>query len=202
MSGRTSSLPYWAAAVVAAVVLLAGSSALASSSVLERVGLRAKKPPAKAKQLTSSRPDRAIFTATDIRPGSTGSGRITVANVGRTHFRWLTLSQDRVVNTGIGSALQLQVLDVTTKQCVYPRTYKVTKVGRKRIKVPIQCSTAWGKWKAGASLRNFKLAARRPGAWRAKERHVIEVRWRLLPTSPNSDQGRTASFRLMWRAAQ
>lgn len=188
---------YWMCVLAGAFFLLAAANAAASNGLLERAGLRAKKPT--PYKFTNTRTGKAVVVAKDVKPGETGTGRFTIANAGTKPIRFVQLTQDKVVH-GAGPALQLQVFDSTTKRCLYPRP-KLPKArpGKKPPKEPKVC-LSWKPFKAGKALSKLAVPPRAGKAWKPKERHTIEVRWRLDPSSPNSDQGRTSTFRLQWRA--
>lgn len=191
-------LMYWCAAACCAIVLLLVASRAASDETWERAAGRKQATPAYAASTSPSK--AAVFRATNVKPGATGRGRVRVANRGRRPIRLVRLTQDRVATGGIGPALGLQVYDRTTRRCVYPAV-KVPKPRRGkplRRGAALPCRT-WGAWKGGRALRNVTLPARTGRVWKPREQHLIEVRWRLDPRSTNADQGRRASFRLLWK---
>ena len=173
-----------------------GSSSAAAKKPRGNTGFR----------MSSNRDGKAVFVARGVKPGAQGFGRVVITNSGRRQFRKVMLYQDAVRMGGMSRALQLQVFDRTTKQCLYPRQ-KVKRIQRRgRTKkftmTPVQCRT-WGSFNVGNQLRSSSILGRNgTTVWKTRERHELEVRWRLLSTSPNSDQGRKASFRLRWRALQ
>lgn len=192
---------YWLLTSVAALLVLAGASAAASRVDLERLLSASAHRQRGPYQINNSRLGRAVIDASNVKPGQQGRGRVTLGHTGTRPIRRITLTQDKVVNTGIGPGLQLQLFDVTAKRCLYPRPkVKPARPGRKPPKEPRSCS-GWMPWKAGARLRNLVIPTLRGNSWKPREKHAIEVRWRLADTSPNTDQGKRASFRLTWRAS-
>ena len=188
---------YWACVLAGAFFLLAAANAAASSGLLERLNGTAKmRSPYSA---TVSQTGRAVVKTTAVKPGETGRGRVTVTNTGTRPIRKVLLTQDKVSTGGAGAALHLQVFDTTTKKCLYPRpTLKKPRPGTPAPKEPRACGS-WRPFTAGKALNKLQVPPRKGAAWARKERHVIEVRWRLDPSSPNTDQGRKATFRLLWR---
>lgn len=195
-SGR--SFAYWAAATCSAVVLLLAASGAASSETFERVSGRGK--PRSPYAVSNSANGKAVFRATNVKPGATGIGRVRLANRGRKPIRSVRLTQDKVVTSGISRALGLQIYDRTTKRCVYPAVKPPKpKRGKKPRKITSLPCRTWGPWQGGRALRNVALPARKGTAWKPREQHVLDVRWRLDASSANTDQSRTASFRLRWK---
>lgn len=168
------SIVHWLSAVAAAIVLLVAIPMITTGATS---GYR----------VSNSRKGVAVFNATNIKPGQVGSGRLLVKNSGTKPVTF-RLTQDRVVNTGFGADLRLQVHDDTRNWCYYP-------VRRRGA-----CST-WGLWRGGTKLTRVPLYSRRGAArWPARESHAFTVRWTLAAASPNTDQGRSATFRLVWRS--
>ena len=201
MTAAPTRLLYWMLAVAGAVLALMGASAAASSGAFDSlVAERAGRKPVPNK-FSNNRSGRAIITVKNALPGKQARGRIVIANVGSNPIKKVLLTQDQVKNTGIGSALQLQIYDVSAKRCLYPRP-KLPKPrpGKKPLKEPTVCK-AWMPFKGGRALTKLQVPSIKGAVWKRKEKHAIDVRWRLLPTSPNSDQNKTASFRLIWRAS-
>lgn len=135
----------------------------------------------------NSKAASAVFTATDVKPGDTGSDTVTVQNTGSIPMS-VRLTQDQLAGTGIESSLRLSIHDDTSNRCIHP----TDSAGA--------CATR-GAW--NASLANFPVvhAAGTP-QWPANASHTFTLTWELLGTSPNTDQGQTGSFRLVWDGLQ
>jgi hypothetical protein len=135
---------------------------------------------------SNSMKGKALFKAVNVAPGKTGSGRVAIKNTGAQPIR-IDLTQDQVSTGLMSSALQLRVYDTTSRRCIYPQR----KTG---------ACTAWGPWTAGTKLRRTPVLSKRgKSLWPRGESHALLVSWQLANTSPNSDQQRTAQFRLLWR---
>lgn len=171
---RSLTLVHWLSAAIVAALLIV---------IVPMVTSGATSP----YKVTNSRSGVAVFKATNVKPGGSGSGVVRIRNAGRKPVT-VSISQDRVTNTGFGTSLRLQVHDDTANRCYYPK--------RVRGKCP-----TWGLWRAGSRLTKVPVLSRRGAQrWPAGERHTMRVRWTLLQASANTDQGNTATFRLVWRS--
>lgn len=131
----------------------------------------------------------SVFTATDVKPGDTGSNTVTVQNTGSLPMS-VRLTQDQLTTSGIEASLRLSIHDATRNWCVYPSNAAGA------------CATR-GAWDATASLTALPVAATSGAAqWPAGQAHTFTLSWELVATSPNSDQGKTGSFRLVWDGLQ
>jgi hypothetical protein len=192
--GVSARVAYWIVVAAVAGLLIAATNAAAGAGWLDFAAGRRKavrKPPF---SLSDTRRGRAVVNARNVVPGRSGLTRVWVGNAGTHRFRSLVLNQTRARTGGISRNLQLTVRDATTRRCLYPAPPQ-----RRR-----QWATCrgWGPWVGGRALRNVPVAPRNRRYWRPGERHAIEVRWRLTTASPSSDQGRSATFTLLWRARQ
>jgi hypothetical protein len=132
----------------------------------------------------------AVFmAATNAKPGDTGSGVVRVRNTGSIPMT-VGLLQDSLTSTGIESSLNISVHDDARDWCYWPTTGSGP------------CST-YGAFNASGTLAPVTILNSSNGAqWAANEYHDFTVSWTLLTSSPNSDQGKTGSFRLVWSGAQ
>lgn len=184
---------HWGSAMLAAVVLIA--LAVPVLTMAAPWGRAAKKAAPYA--FTNSQKGKAIFSAAAVLPGQTGIGKLVISNTGTKPFRTVKLTQSKALNP-FGAALTLQVFDTTTKRCVYPAPkLPKPKKGTPAPKPPKTC-TAWAPWTGGAKLKNAVVAPRKGATWAPKEKHTIQVSWRIGADVP---QGTAASFRLDWRAS-
>jgi predicted ribosomally synthesized peptide with SipW-like signal peptide len=136
--------------------------------------------------ITNSKSGSSVFSAADVTPGDTGSGTVVVANSGSVPIA-MQLTQDNVTATGIEASLGLKVYDQTRNRCYWP----VDQVGA--------CPAGYGAWNAAATLNAKALPATSGAAkWPAGQAHTFTISWQLAASSPNSDQGKTGSFRLGW----
>lgn len=144
---------------------------------------------------------KAMFNVQDLQPGWAGRKRVVLSNVGPQPFSRVTLTQDLVDDGGFSDALQLQIFDVSTKRCLYPRPSDAAVQRRLRATAPLNCER-WMPWDGHEDLR-FMVVPGKDGTtfWQRAEQHLFFVRWRLAERSPNSDQGRRASFRLRWNTS-
>jgi hypothetical protein len=139
--------------------------------------------------LTNDRNGTALFEATGVKPGESGATTVTLKNAGSTPIA-VTLTQDQVVNGFAASSMKLQIHDSARNWCYYPTSAAGA------------CS-GYGTWSDAAKLTSLALPATDGSAkWAAGETHAFRVGWKLDTSSPNSDQGKTASFRLVWDGIQ
>jgi hypothetical protein len=196
----SDSAGYWTIVIACAVSLLVAASAAASAGLLDgaldRKGATKKSPWATTNSLTG----RAVISATGVVPGQSGRKVMTIANTGTRPIKRISLTQDKATRGGMSTALTLQIFDRTTKKCLYP-AWKAPKrrPGRRPPPEPKKC-LKMAPWMGGRTLKNVVVRPRKGATWRPKERHQIEVRWSLAKTSPTTDQGKRATFRLNWRA--
>jgi hypothetical protein len=122
---------------------------------------------------------------------------MVLANAGPRPFTKVTLTQDNVVLGGFSSALQLQVYDAIARRCLYPRPPADEQVPT--VNVENDRCARWMPFDGRQFLR-YLVVPGKDGSpkWKRGEQHAIDIRWRLAVSSPNSDQGRRASFRLRW----
>lgn len=140
--------------------------------------------------MTNSRNATSLFSAANVKPGDTGSSTVTVENTGSIPMS-VALTQDQLTATGIEDSLGLKVHDITRNWCYWP------------VSQPGACPAAFGSWDARATLVSLPVAAGDgTSAWLAGEAHTFTISWQLSASSPNSDQGKTGSFRLVWDGSQ
>jgi predicted ribosomally synthesized peptide with SipW-like signal peptide len=148
-------------------------------------------------QLDSDQPGIALFDAEDVVPGDTGTGTVELENAGTAPLQVL-LTQDSVTATGIEASLRLQVHDQDRNWCYWP----VNQAGA--------CPATggpdddgYGAWDATGTLADLPLPAIDGSArWPVGETHTFTIAWKLSTTSPNTDQGKSGSFRLEWNGTQ
>jgi autotransporter adhesin len=135
--------------------------------------------------MTNDKDAAAVFSASTIKPGDTGSGTVIVSNTGSVSMG-VKLTQDTWSNGFAASMLQLKIHDDTRDWCYWPTTGAGP------------CGS-WGDWDARSTLSGLDIAnTAGTQYWPASEAHTFTVSWRLDTTSTNVDQGKTASFRLLW----
>ncbi len=131
----------------------------------------------------------SVFSATNVKPGDTGSSTVTVQNTGSIPMS-VRLTQDQLTTSGIEASLRLSIHDDTRNWCVYPSNAAGA------------CATR-GAWDGTSSLATLPLAATNGATqWPAGQSHTFTLSWELVASSPNSDQGKTGSFRLVWDGLQ
>jgi hypothetical protein len=194
-------IAYWTCALAAAGVLLVAVNAVAATGVFGLTNGRAAKAKPTPWRINNSRMGKTVINVSGVYPGKQGTGRVVLNHTGTKPIKRIALTQDQVKLGGMSPALQLQVFDFTAKRCLYPRpVLPKPKRGAKPKPEPRVCAT-WKPFTAGRALQNMVVPPLQGTTWKPKEKHAIDVRWRLLPTSPPSDQGKSASFRLVWRAS-
>jgi hypothetical protein len=191
--------------VTAASALVLAGASVAAGVTIERTPPSARVPTLKENgkivhRVSNNRSGEAVLRIDGITPGQEGRRRVVLANAGPRPFRRVTLTQDHVVQGGFSDALQLQVYDAITRRCLYPRPPARLRVPRVRVE-PDRCMQ-WMPFDGRSDMRFLTVPGKDGTAtWRRGEQHAIDVRWRLASTSPNSDQGRRASFRLRWHTS-
>lgn len=203
---RLATRTYWILVVLASALALAGASMAASArlrapshrEVTNANGVGMYDGRIRHK-VSNSLDGRALFNVQDLQPGWAGRRRVVLSNVGPQPFSRVTLTQDLVDTGGYSDALQLNIYDVTTQRCLYPRPPIDARLPRA---VAEERRCLWASWDAQDAVK-FLAVPGRDGTptWRRAEQHLFFVRWRLAPDSPNSDQGRSASFRLRWNTS-
>ena len=139
--------------------------------------------------MSNSKSASAVFSGTNVKPGDTNSGTVTVANTGSLPMT-VGLTQDTVSATGIEASLRWSLHDDTRNWCVWPSNSAGA------------CGSL-GVWNAAATLTSFAMPNSVGGAqWAAAESHTFTATWQLLASSANSDQGKAGSFRLVWDGIQ
>ncbi len=194
-------IAYWSLVIATAVLVLAGAS-VAASVTIERTSPTSRVPTLKldgkiVHRVSNNRSGEAVLKIDGVLPGHEGRRRMVLANAGPRPITRVTLTQDHIVEGGFSDALQLQVYDAITRRCLYPRPPARLQVPRVQVE-PDRCMQ-WMPFDGRSDIR-FLTVPGKDGSntWRRGEQHAIDVRWRLASTSPNSDQGRRASFRLRW----
>ena len=129
----------------------------------------------------------AVFTATGVKPGDTGSATVTLKNTGSIPIS-VALTQDQVTNTFAAGSAQLQIHDDTANRCYWPTNAAGA------------CAT-YGDFTA-TTATNLAIAGTAAAQWAANEQHVFTIGHKLATTSPNTDQGKAAAFRLTWDGIQ
>lgn len=141
--------------------------------------------------MTNSKSAATVFTTpfTNVKPGDTGSNTVTVTNSGSLPMS-VKLTQDTITTTGLEASLGLKIHDDTRNWCYWPATGSGG------------CAT-YGTWDASATVSSLALPATSGAAqWPAAQAHTFTISWQLGASSPNGDQGKTASFRLVWDGTQ
>lgn len=139
--------------------------------------------------MTNSKNASAVFTsATDIKPGDTNFGTVTITNSGSLPMS-VTLTQDTMTNGFTVNMMKLKIHDDTRNWCYWPATGAGA------------CAT-FADWDATGTVNALAIANTAGGAmWPASQAHTFTVTWELDSTSPNADQGKSASFRLVWNGS-
>lgn len=124
---------------------------------------------------TNSKADQAIFTLTNMKPGDTVKGQLTLTNTGSLPAAF-SLTEVTSANTFAtnGSNLTLDIVDNTSNSTVYSGTFGGLVDGAKNT---------LGTWAAG-SARTFTFTVK------------------LSQDAPNGDQGKTASAVYTWDSVQ
>ena len=193
---------YWSLVVATSALTLAGASMAASGAVVRSTAPGDPTPTVTVDgkirhRVSNNRSGQAVLVIPEALPGQEGRRRMVLANAGPRPFSRVTLTQDNLVTGGFSGALQLQVYDAITRRCLYPRPPIDEQVPN--VAVEHDRCARWMQFDARRHLR-YLIVPGKDGTptWKRGEQHAIDVRWRLAASSPNSDQGRRASFRLRW----
>ena len=122
---------------------------------------------------TNSKDGQAIFTLSNIKPGDTVTGTLTLTNTGSLAGDF-SLTEVSSTNGFAGSDLSLDIVDTTANTTVYTGTFGGLVDGTK---------SALGTWAAGAA-------------------HTFKFTVKLSQDAPNADQGKTAGAVYAWDSVQ
>jgi hypothetical protein len=122
---------------------------------------------------SNSKADQAIFNLSNMKPGDTLNGNLTLTNTGSLPAAF-SLTEVSSANGFTGANLTLDILDVTANTTVYSGTFGGLADGAKQ---------ALGTWASNAS-HNFKFVVK------------------LDASTPNGDQGKTANAVYSWSSVQ
>ncbi|KAA1416862.1 hypothetical protein F0U44_16885 [Nocardioides humilatus] len=122
---------------------------------------------------SNSKADQAIFNLTNMKPGDTLNGTLSLTNTGSLAATF-GLTEVSSSNGFTGSNLTLDIIDVTANTTVYTGTFGGLADGVKQD---------LGTWAAGAT-HNFKFVVK------------------LDQSTPNADQGKTANAVYSWSSVQ
>ena len=122
---------------------------------------------------SNSKADAAIFNLTNMKPGDTLNGSLTITNTGSLPAAF-SLTETSSTNAFTGSYLTLDITNTTTGASVYSGTFGGLVDGDK---------TALGTVAAGAA-NNYRFTVK------------------LAQDAPNSEQGKAASAAYQWDSVQ
>jgi hypothetical protein len=122
---------------------------------------------------SNSKADQAIFNLSNMKPGDTVNGTLTLTNTGSLPAAF-SLTEVSSTNAFTGSNLTLDIVDTTTSTTVYSGTFGGLTDGAKN---------ALGTWAAGSA-------------------HVYKFSVKLSKDAPNADQGKTADAVYKWDSVQ
>jgi spore coat-associated protein N len=122
---------------------------------------------------SNSKADAAIFNLTNAKPGDVVNGSLTIKNTGSLPATF-SLTETTSTNTFTGANLALTITNTTTNKVVYTGTFGGLVDGTKN-----------------------DLGVVAPGV---ANDYVFSVK--LDPTTPNTDQGKTASAAFQWDSVQ
>ena len=123
---------------------------------------------------SNSRADEAIFTLSDLKPGDTVTGSVTIANTGSLASTFTLTETDADNGFVVDDNLWMTVTDVTEAQApqqVWSGTF--------------------------ASMGTVDL-----GTWDAGDSHTFEFSTSLKLSADNAEQGRTAGASYTWNGVQ
>ncbi len=157
------------ATLVAAGAIAVGSGATFTSSTGNTISA------VTAGTLThsNSKADQAIFNLTNMKPGDTLNGTLTLTNTGSLPASF-SLTEVSSANAFSASNLTLDIVDATTSTSVYSGTFGGLADGTKN---------ELGTWAAGSA-------------------HTFKFTVKLNQDAPNADQGKTANAVYKWDSIQ
>ncbi|HYG92835.1 MAG TPA: TasA family protein [Nocardioides sp.] len=122
---------------------------------------------------SNSKADKAIFSLTNIKPGDTVNGTLTLTNTGSLPAKF-SLTELSSVNEFAGANLSLTISDPAAGTTVYDGTF-------------------------GGLVDGAKSEL---GTWQPNEAHTYRFSVRLAQSTPDTDQGKTASASFKWDSVQ
>lgn len=122
---------------------------------------------------SNSKADQAIFNLANLKPGDTLNGTLTLKNTGSLSAAF-SLTEVSSTDDFSGSNLSLDIVDSTAGTTVYHGTFGGLTDGAKN---------ALGTWGAG-------------------DAHTFTFTVKLADSTPNTDQGKTASATYRWDSVQ
>ncbi len=122
---------------------------------------------------SNSKADQAIFDLTNMKPGDTLNGSLTLTNTGSLPAAF-SLTEVSSTNGFSGANLNLDIVDTTSNTTVYSGTF-------------------------GGLADGAKNAL---GTWAADSAHVFKFTVKLHQDTPNGDQGSKASAVYRWDSVQ
>jgi spore coat-associated protein N len=157
-----------------ATVLVAGAIAVGSGATFtSSTGNSASAVTAGTLKHTNSKDGRAIFDLTDLKPGDTLNGSLTLKNTGSLPAAF-SLTEVSSANTFTGANLTLAITDAATSATVYNGTF-------------------------GGLVDGTKTAL---GTFAPDEAHTYTFTVKLAQDTPNDDQGKTANAVYKWDSVQ
>ncbi len=140
--------------------------------------------------MTNDKDGMFLFDVSNVKPGDAPAPtEVTVTNTGSIPMA-VKLTQGNVVNGFDPASRGLKLYDEARDRCVWPAD------------APGLCAT-YGAW-SGAGLTSGISIPATDGSprWPAGQSRTFQVSWQLALSSPNEDQGETASFHLTWDGLQ
>ena len=122
---------------------------------------------------SNSKADQAIFNLSNMKPGDTLNGTLTLTNTGSLPATF-SLVEVSSSNAFSGANLTLDIIDTTTSSTVYAGTFGGLTDG---------ASNALGTWAPGAA-------------------HTFKFVVKLAQDTPNGDQGKSANAVYRWNSVQ
>ncbi|HSE71236.1 MAG TPA: TasA family protein [Nocardioidaceae bacterium] len=122
---------------------------------------------------SNSKANAAIFTIPNMKPGDTVNSTLTLTNTG-TLPATFSLKETVSANEFAGANLSLRITNTTTGEVVYDGTFGGLADGEEQDL----------------------------GEWAATEANTFEFKVHLATTTPNTDQGKTASASYTWHSVQ
>jgi hypothetical protein len=157
-----------------ATVLVAGSIAVGSGATFNaETGNTISSVTSGSLKHTNSKAGKAIFDLTNMKPGDTLNGTLTLTNTGSLPATF-SLTEQSSTNAFSGENLKLKIVDTTDSKTVYNGTFGGLVDGAKQ---PL------GEWAAGAA-------------------HSFTFTVTLDQAATNDEQGKTASAVYAWDSVQ
>ena len=133
----------------------------------------------------------AVFTATGVVPGDSGSDTVTIENDGTVPAQ-VFLTQSGLSASAIEADLRLAIYDAERDYCYYQNGGPAAG----------PCG-ALAPWNGTATINDLQIMNASGGThWAVNDSHTFTVYWEFDSAAGNATQGQTGTFDLTWDATE